>query len=104
MDDAKDHPTLIQAVAMLTREGVPLRLRLAGDGPRRFHHEELCRKEGVSSAVEFLGARTDIAELQGQSDISLLITHTEGFGIVLIKAMASGTPVIATDTTPGWWS
>jgi glycosyltransferase involved in cell wall biosynthesis len=97
MDDAKDHETIIRACALLTRSGRPVRLRLAGDGPDRAKHEALCRSEGVEDAVEFLGNRTDIPELLGTSDIAVLATHTEGFGIVLAEAMSASTPVIATD-------
>lgn len=97
MDDAKDQPTLIQACARLIRSGFRVRLRLAGDGPDRAKHEALCRIEGIEGFVEFLGSRTDIPELLGASDIAVLATHTEGFGIVLAEAMSAGTPAISTD-------
>lgn len=97
MDDAKDHPTLIRACASLIRSGFPVRLELAGDGPYRAKHESLCQSEGIANSVEFLGSRSDVPELLGKSDLSVLATHTEGFGIVLAEAMSAGTPVIATD-------
>jgi glycosyltransferase involved in cell wall biosynthesis len=97
MDDAKDQPTLIQACALLTRSGFPIRLRFAGEGPERAKHEALCRNEGIEDLVEFLGSRRDVPELIGECDLAVLATHTEGFGIVLAEAMSAGTPVIATD-------
>jgi len=97
MDDAKDHPTLIKACATLIRSGFPVRLRLAGNWPDRAKHEELCQKESIKDSVEFLGSRSDVPELLGASDIAVLATHTEGFGIVLAEAMSAKIPVIATD-------
>ena len=96
MDDAKDHATMIKAFAELIREGLALRLRLAGDGPARAAHEALCRAEGVESFVEFLGARSDVPELLGASDVAVLSTHTEGFGLAMAEAMSAGVPIVAT--------
>ena len=97
MDDAKDHGTLIRACARLIHSGFSLTLRLAGDGPFRAQHEALCRQEKIENSVEFLGNRSDVPELLGTSDISVLATHTEGLPHVLAEGMSAGTPIIATD-------
>jgi len=97
MDDAKDQATLLRAAALLFRDGEAVRLRLAGDGPNRAHLESLAGELGITGVVEFLGNRTDIPELLGESDVAVLATHTEGFGLVLAEAMAAETPIIATD-------
>jgi len=97
MDDAKDHGTLIKACAKLIHSGLKLRVRFAGDGPLRSSHEALCGSEGIQERVEFLGSRGDMPQLLGQSDVAVLSTNSEGFGIALIEAMSARTPVIATD-------
>lgn len=97
MDDAKDHETVIKACAILIRSGHPIRLRFAGDGPDRNDHEALCRSEGVTHVVEFLGSRTDVPELLGLADIAVLSTHTEGLPIALIEALSAKVPTVATD-------
>ena len=97
MADAKDHETLLRACAKLIHTDFPLRLRLAGDGPSRSRHEALCRAQRIEDSVEFLGNRSDVPELLGSSDVAVLATHVEGFGIVLAEAMSAGVPVVATD-------
>lgn len=97
MDDAKDQGTLIRACAKLIGSGFPVRLRLIGDGPMRAEYERLCRELVIDNAVEFLGARIDVPELLGESDVAVLATHTEGFGIVLAEAMCAETAIVATD-------
>jgi glycosyltransferase involved in cell wall biosynthesis len=97
LDDAKDHATLIHAVGDLLKRGKPVRLRLAGEGPLLDDLKILTTQLHLSEHVEFLGARHDIPELLGDSDLFVLATKTEGFGIVLIEAMSAELPVISSD-------
>ncbi len=100
MDDAKDQPTAIRALAALTAAGRDARLSLVGDGPRREPLEDLARREGVADQVRFHGNRTDVAELMQRHDLLLHCTFSEGFPNVIIEAMAAGLPVIASDIPP----
>ncbi|MGH2870786.1 MAG: glycosyltransferase [Solirubrobacteraceae bacterium] len=88
---------LIEAAAEVGTRGLDLRLRLAGDGPERPHLEQLAGELGVSSRVEFLGAvaHTEIDQLLAQTDIFCLPSFAEGVPIVLMEAMATGIPVVA---------
>ena len=97
MDDAKDQETLLRASSLLLRSGKANRVQLAGDGPNRPRLETLAREMQVAGSVEFLGNRSDVAELLGACDMLVHATHTEGFPNVLIEAMAAETPVLATD-------
>lgn len=97
MDDAKDHETLLQAIALLQKQGRPLQLCLAGDGPRKPQLIQLCHQLGIESLVQFHGARHDIPELLGASSLFIFATKTEGFGLALIEAMSAGTPIISSD-------
>jgi len=96
----KDHATLLDASARLAARhaGTPFRLHLIGDGPLRAELEARADAAGLADRVRFLGNRDDVAEQLGQLDgFVLSTTAAEGFGIVLIEALAAGVPVVASD-------
>ncbi len=96
LDSIKDQATLLRAFAAGRQPG--WQLQLAGEGPDRPRLEALARELGEDPAVVFLGLRSDIPELLGKADLfAFSTTRAEGFGIVLIEAMAAGLPVIASD-------
>ncbi len=100
LDSIKDHDTLFRAFAELPGEiqGRRLVLKLAGDGALRETLEHQVQELGVTDRVQFLGARSDIPELLGRSAVFCLsTTRDEGFGVVLIEALAAGTPVVASN-------
>lgn len=100
MDDAKDHETLLGALAELRRSGMNVELTLAGDGPSRTSHEALAKSLGITDAVKFLGNCKNIVEQLGQADILVHSTRTEGMPNVLLEAMAGRVPIIASDIPP----
>lgn len=101
LDPIKDHDTALRAFAMFRAEVPAARFRIVGDGPLRRHLEEFARTLGVSEAVEFMGSRGDVFEQLGLLDIFCFATTAqEGFGIVLIEAMAAGVPIVCTDVGP----
>ena len=74
---------------------VPARLLMVGDGPERSNAEWLAHNKGLEDRVVFLGKQDSIAELLGVSDLLLLPSDTESFGLVALEAMACQVPVIA---------
>lgn len=96
LDPIKDQATLLRAFAAARQPG--WQLQLVGEGPYRHRLETLAAQLGLDPAQVFLGRRSDIPELLGQADLfAFSTTGAEGFGIVLIEAMAAGLPVIASD-------
>lgn len=95
-DPAKDHPTLLRAVARIP----DVELLLVGDGPLRPGIEEMAHALGIGRRVHFLGRRHDVPQLLKMSDVYVHSSHWEGFGIAAAEAMAAGLPVVATDV-PG---
>lgn len=100
LEGAKDHETLIRSFAQFLNLApkANARLRLIGDGPLRKNLENLVKSLGISDNVDFLGTRLDVPEQLAQLDTFVFsTTQKEGFGNVLIEAMAAGIPIIAND-------
>lgn len=72
------------------------KLLMVGDGPDRPNAEWLAELRGVEKEVQFLGKRDDMDRLLSVSDILVLPSELESFGLVALEAMASEVPVIAT--------
>ena len=79
------------------RQSIPAKLLLVGDGPERPMAEELCRELGIDEETRFLGKQQDMEEIYDISDLFLLPSEYESFGLSALEAMAAGTPVIATN-------
>jgi L-malate glycosyltransferase len=75
---------------------LPARLLLVGDGPERAKVQEVAEAEGVADRVLFLGKQNSVAELLACSDLLLLPSESESFGLVALEAMSCGVPVVAT--------
>jgi glycosyltransferase involved in cell wall biosynthesis len=99
MTPQKGHAVLLDAIAGLPASP-PVRAVFAGDGDLRPGLEARAREAGVADRVHFLGVRSDVPDLMRGADIVALPSLHEGFGLVLAEAMASGLPVVASDTGP----
>ena len=76
---------------------IPAKLLMIGDGPERQHCEELCRSLGVCGEVRFLGKQDAIEELLAISDLFILPSGNESFGLSALEAMACEVPVISSN-------
>jgi glycosyltransferase involved in cell wall biosynthesis len=74
---------------------LPARLLLVGDGPDRSRVQQVAEEEQVIDRVLFLGKQISVAELLTCSDLFLLPSEQESFGLVALEAAACGTPVVA---------
>ncbi|MCY8114315.1 glycosyltransferase, partial [Bacillus spizizenii] len=73
------------------------KLLLVGDGPEKSTACELVRKYGLEDQVLMLGNQDRVEELYSISDLKLLLSEKESFGLVLLEAMACGVPCIGTN-------
>ncbi|QDV76538.1 glycosyltransferase [Botrimarina mediterranea] len=71
-------------------------LWIAGEGPQRDALEAQIARLGVADRVTLLGFRSDIGALLAAADVFASASHREGLSLVLVEAMMSGTPVVAT--------
>jgi L-malate glycosyltransferase len=95
---AKGVDYLLEALAILAPSDEALRLDVAGDGPLRPAYEAQADRLGLADRVTFHGFRSkaDLAELMRRSDLFVLASRFENNPCVILEAMASGLPVVAT--------
>jgi colanic acid/amylovoran biosynthesis glycosyltransferase len=94
----KGHALLLEAVALRRAAGSPVRLTLVGDGPVREQLERLASDLGIDGDVTFAGAVASdrIHAYYAAADVFCLPSLAEGIPVVLMEAMATGLPVVAT--------
>lgn len=76
---------------------VPAKLMMVGDGPERHMAEELCRQLGVCDDVRFVGKQEQMEEIMVISDLFLLPSEYESFGLSALEAMAARVPVVSSN-------
>ena len=77
---------------------IPSKLLMIGEGPDRMKAENLVNKLNISKDVIFLGNSSEVAKILCYTDVFLLPSQTESFGLAALEAMAASTPVISTNT------
>jgi N-acetyl-alpha-D-glucosaminyl L-malate synthase BshA len=80
----------------LVRREHPARLVMVGDGPDRAEAEAFARDHGFENEVRFTGKQLDIDSVLACTDVFLLPSATESFGLAALEAMAHQVPVVAT--------
>jgi N-acetyl-alpha-D-glucosaminyl L-malate synthase BshA len=86
---------VVRSFALIT-EKVKSKLLLIGNGPELAIARQLVKELAIEEKVLFLGNQKHIAELLSMSDLMLLLSEKESFGLVALEAMACGVPVIGT--------
>ena len=77
---------------------IPAKLMMVGDGPEKESAEQLCKELGIADKVVFFGKSREIDQILCFSDLFLLPSETESFGLAALEAMACGVPVISSNT------
>jgi glycosyltransferase involved in cell wall biosynthesis len=88
---------LLQAVALLGRDGMTVRMAVAGDGPLREPLLAEARALGVHDRVELLGQVDRVEDVYAHARVFALTSEFEGMPIAMLDAMASALPVVASD-------
>lgn len=94
-EEQKDHELLLLSLG--DNRNLDWRLTLVGDGPRKEACEQVARKCGIESRVEFAGYSDRVEAYLKRADIFVLISHWEGFPRSILEAMRAGLPVIVSD-------
>ena len=77
---------------------MPAKLMMVGEGPERKQAEQLCKTYDIEDKVVFLGNSNEVDKILCFSDLFLLPSQTESFGLAALEAMASGVPVISSNS------
>ncbi len=80
------------------QEKIPAKLLMVGDGPERNPAEQKCKKLGIKDKVIFLGNSNEIDKILCFSDLFLLPSESESFGLAALEAMVNKVPVISSNT------
>lgn len=99
--EAKGFDVLLHAWSRVTAAFPQWRLQIIGEGEARGSLEALCRTLQLEQSVELPGMRSDVEAFYREASIFCLSSRYEGFGLVLIEAMAWGLPVVSTDCETG---
>ncbi|WP_261857280.1 glycosyltransferase [Photobacterium sanguinicancri] len=93
----KGYDILLKAIKLALDKNEKLHLLIVGDGPLRSEMENFVASHGISQHVTFCGIRNDVSGFMSASDLFVLASRFEGFGLVAAEAMSCQLPVVATD-------
>ena len=80
------------------QQQIPAKLMMVGDGPEKSRAEQLCKELGIEDKVIFFGNSNEIDQILSYSDLFLLPSETESFGLAALEAMAWSVPVISSNS------
>lgn len=93
----KDFPTLLGGFKLLCDSGINAKLIIAGDGPLREELKDLSSTLNLNDNVVWLGSQSNVQLIYSLMDVFILTSKTEGFGLVLLEAMANSLPIVASN-------
>jgi N-acetyl-alpha-D-glucosaminyl L-malate synthase BshA len=93
----KNIPDVVKVFNTIQKQ-IPSKLMMVGEGPEKIIAEKLCEDLGISDKVIFFGNSNDINQILKYSDLFLLPSETESFGLAALEAMAFSVPVISSNS------
>lgn len=95
--EEKRHQDLLNAVARLRADGLPVKILLVGDGPTRAQIEACRDALGLGEAVALAGFQQDVRPFIAACDVMTLTSHAETFPIATLEYMGLGKPLVVSD-------
>ncbi|SVB32608.1 uncharacterized protein METZ01_LOCUS185462 [marine metagenome] len=98
----KNYPNLISAIDILKNKNkINCQVIIAGEGPERNTIEALIHQKKLTNEITFLGYISNPLSLIEESDLLVLSSNSEGFGVVIVEALSLGKTVVSTDCPSG---
>ena len=97
----KNYPLLLEAMSLILKNDISVRLLILGEGEERFKLEKLAKDLGISRNVMFLGFQSNPFKYISRATVFVLSSLREGFPVVIMEAMACGAPVVSTRCPSG---
>lgn len=95
--EVKRVPDVVSAFNHVIKNGVKAKLLMVGDGPDRPKAEQKCRELGMCDHVRFLGKQEQVEEVLSISDLFMIPSGSETFGLAALEAMSCSVPVISSN-------
>lgn len=95
--EVKRVPDVVEAFSYVLKNGIKAKLLMVGDGPDRAKAEQKCRELGICSQVRFLGKQEKVEEILSISDLFMIPSGSETFGLAALEAMSCSVPVISSN-------
>lgn len=97
LEAEKNLPLTLEAVAAVKQQGAEVELTIVGEGSLRATLEALTTKLNLEDTIKFVGWQEDLIQYYEAADVFVFASDHEGWGMVLIEAMAAGLPIVTTD-------
>jgi L-malate glycosyltransferase len=95
--EVKRVPDVVSAFNQVLKNGVKAKLLMVGDGPDRPKAEQKCRELGMCDHVRFLGKQEQVEEVLSISDLFMIPSGSETFGLAALEAMSCSVPVVSSN-------
>ena len=95
--EVKRVPDVVKTFHQVLKNGVKAKLLMVGDGPDRVKAEQECRELQICDHVRFLGKQDQVEEVLSISDLFLIPSGSETFGLAALEAMSCSVPVVSSN-------
>ena len=95
--EQKDYPTTLKALALLSKTKRNFEYKVIGEGALQQSLSRLGKDLGIAQSISWIGKTKQVINYLNESDVFILSSNYEGFGLVLLESMKQGTPILASN-------
>jgi glycosyltransferase involved in cell wall biosynthesis len=95
--EQKDYPTILNALALLSKSGNEFEYNVIGEGILQSSLSQQSHDLGIAQSISWIGKTNQVMKFLNESNVFILSSRYEGFGLVLLEAMKQGTPILASN-------